>query len=126
MTSVFGQAIPKSEPTPEPEPQITEAVFVPAQPVRVAPAPTAPEPEVVDVADPAPEPAGKLAVVTSRSVNVRSGPSTSDTIIGRLTAGEQVLVVFEATPVDGWNLVRIEGDGIEGYVASRLLQDAAP
>ena len=27
---------------------------------------------------------------------------------------------------DGWLRIRIEGDGIEGYVAARLLTDRAP
>ena len=38
-----------------------------------------------------------------------------------LTKGEQVLVVQDENPVEGWSKVRLEGDGIEGYVATRLL-----
>jgi hypothetical protein len=109
----------------ETEAEVAEAVFVPGQPVRVEPALPVPEPvlaepaPVEDVAPPQPE--NSFAVVNATSVNVRAGPSTADSIIGRLSSGEQVLIVVEAAPVDGWNLVRIEGDGIEGYVASRLL-----
>jgi uncharacterized protein YgiM (DUF1202 family) len=112
-------------PASEPVAKLTEAVFIPAQPIRTALV-TQPEPEpVVEVAEPAP-PQNKLAVVNARSVNVRSGPSTSDPIIGRLADGEQVLLVVESAPIEGWSLVRIEGDGVEGYVASRLLQADAP
>ena len=108
----------------QPTARVTEAVFVPAQPVRVEPAAPAtvvvePEPVVPVVQD-------RLAVVTARSANVRSGPSTTDRVIGRLTAGEDVLVVVEENGIEGWSLVRIEGDGVFGYVASRLLQPVAP
>ena len=104
----------------EPEAQITEAVFVPAQPVRVQ----ATEP----VVEPAPVEAEPdfLAVVTARSANVRSGPSTADAVVGRLTGGEEVLVVPDENPVAGWSRVRVEGDGVTGYVASRLLQTVTP
>ncbi len=78
------------------------------------------------VATPAPVPAEIWAVVNARSINVRSGPSTNDAVIGRLVDGEAVLVVSYDTLVQGWNLVRIEGDGIEGYVASRLLTELQP
>lgn len=114
---------PAPAPVVEPQATITEAVFVPAQPVRVQPESPIP---VVAVAKPAPDIANRLAVVTARSANVRFGPSTADAVIGRLVAGEQVLVVLEDTATEGWSRVRIEGDGIEGYVAARLLQAVAP
>lgn len=57
--------------------------------------------------------------VDASSLNVRAGPSTSDGVVGRLQEGERVTVVTELD--DGWTLVRIEGDGIEGWVASRFL-----
>lgn len=113
-------------PVVEPAVQITEAVFVPAQPVRVqpvAPTPVIVEPESEPVEAQIPD---RLAVVTARSANVRSGPSTSDAVIGRLNSGEEVLVVLEENAVEGWSLVRIEGDGVTGYVASRLLRPVTP
>ncbi len=127
--------LPEVTPVPAatPEPQVSEAVFIPAQPVR--PVRVDPEPQQVAAVEPQQvadvqlveaEPAGRLAVVTARSVNVRSGPSTGNQVIGRLTQDEQVLVVFEPSPVPGWSLVRIEGDGIEGYVATRLLSELTP
>ena len=126
-------------PATEPVATVTEAVFVPAQPVRVQPEspvpvvtqrqPAAPEtvaPETVAAEIAASEIADRFAVVTAQSANVRSGPSTGNAVIGRLVAGEEVLVVLEENATAGWSLVRIEGDGIEGYVASRLLQPVTP
>ncbi len=106
-----------------PLPDVTEAVFVPVQPVRVAtpvPEPVVEEPEVAQA------PADRFAVVTARTANVRSGPSTQDEVIGQLSRGEQVLVVVGDSEFEGWSLVRIEGDGINGYVATRLLEPLAP
>ena len=68
--------------------------------------------------------AGKLRWIDAKSVNVREGPSTEFPVLGTLARGEAVLVVLEAG--EGWSRVRIEGDGIEGFVASRLLTDAPP
>jgi len=126
-------SIPEATPVPAavPEPEVSEAVFIPAQPVRIVR--VAPEPQQVlaveqqQVTEPQPtEFEGRLAIVTARSVNVRSGPSTANAVIGRLTQDEQVLVVLEPSPVQGWSLVRIEGDGVEGYVATRLLRELTP
>jgi len=130
------------------QPKAIEAVFMPTQPVRVAPvvavAPQAAEVTRPEIAQPEqaepelaqpdlaqadvaqPEPQAQFATVSARSVNVRSGPSKTEAVIGRLVNGEQVLVVVEENPVEGWSLIRIEGDGIEGYVASRLLQPLTP
>ncbi|MBC7145634.1 MAG: SH3 domain-containing protein [Thioclava marina] len=64
---------------------------------------------------------GTLWEVTANSLNVRSGPSTGDSAIDRVLRGEQVLVVAER---DGWAHVKIEGDGIDGWVAKRYLSPA--
>jgi uncharacterized protein YgiM (DUF1202 family) len=45
-------------------------------------------------------------------------------VAGRLTRGEAVTVVADAG--DGWLRIRIEGDGLEGFVAARLLTETAP
>lgn len=55
------------------------------------------------------------------ALNVRAGPSTSDDVIGRLFQFDSVSVLEEAS--DGWAHIRIEGDGIEGWVASRFLTE---
>lgn len=59
--------------------------------------------------------------VVGSSVNVRSGPSAETESLGKLARGESVLVI--ATDSPGWSMIRIEGDGLEGYIASRFLGD---
>lgn len=72
-------------------------------------------------ADPAPP---AVRYVAATAINVRQGPSTGQPVVGRLTRNEAVSVVEDTG--DGWLRIRIEGDGIEGYVAARLLTDRAP
>jgi len=75
-------------------------------------------------ADPAaavPEPAmgGDIRTVSASSVNVRLGPSTESSVVGRLSSGEAVRVIGA---VDSeWVEIAIEGDGLSGYVATRFL-----
>ncbi|HMO08573.1 MAG TPA: SH3 domain-containing protein [Paracoccaceae bacterium] len=129
----------KEEPAPLALPAPAKAAPAPVVPVAFVPAPApAPEPvtrplpeAVAAVPAPAPEPAAvaepeplRVMYVASAAINVRGGPSTNDAVVGRLTRNEAVQVVAEAG--DGWVQVRIEGDGIEGYVAARLLTDRAP
>lgn len=104
-------AVQRSTPTPEP---VVEA------PVAVA----VPEAEVQQVALlPEPEPM-PILFVNSNAINVRQGPSTNYAVVGRLTRNEAVLAV---EPVEnGWVRIRIEGDGVEGFVAARLLTDRDP
>ena len=71
---------------------------------------------------PAPE-SGKILFIGAKSVNVREGPGKDFAVVGRLARGEAVLVVADGEGPDGWSLIRIEGDGVEGYVASRLLTE---
>lgn len=142
-------ALMLAEAPPAPEPAAPEApaplpeavVFIPAKtvmeptPVVVAAAPAviapsepaaSPEPQVELAAapeTPAPEPPaldGALFVATT-GANVRSGPGKSYGVLDSLAAGEQVLVVADDNPTDGWLRIRLEGDGVEGYVAERLL-----
>lgn len=120
-------AMATTEPAVVPEAPAAPMVpvaFVPAPAPLPAPAPV-PEPVAVAVAAPEPEPAPlRVMWVSQASINVRGGPSTNDAVVGRLTRNEAVQVVAEAA--DGWVQVRVEGDGIEGYVAARLLTDRAP
>lgn len=57
--------------------------------------------------------------VIANSANVRGGPSTGFPVVGRLTRGDEVEVV-EADP-SGWVRIRVQGDGIDGWIAARLL-----
>ena len=106
--------------TPKP-PKADVAVFAPAAPVMAMPVvleTKAAAPVVV----PAPE-SGKILFIGAKSVNVREGPGKDFAVVGRLARGEAVLVVADGEGPDGWSLIRIEGDGVEGYVASRLLTE---
>ena len=104
------------EPVPE-QPVAEPVVFIPAQtvmatPALETPAPPLPEPEVAG---------GLLFTVAANGANVREGPGTVFAVLGSLAQGEQVLVLAEENPIEGWSRVRLEGDGVEGYIATRLL-----
>lgn len=96
---------------------VTEAVFTPEVPLMATPA------VAETVAEPVAASDGLLMVVNSKSANVRSGPGKDYEVVGRLTRGESVLVVAQGEGPDGWSLIRIEGDGVEGYIATRLLTE---
>jgi len=71
-----------------------------------------------------PEPAQDIRYVTARSLNVRSGPSTTFEVVDRLAFGEATLVLTDSG--NGWVEIRIEGDGVIGYTASRFLTSEEP
>lgn len=99
--------------------QLVTASFAPEKPLMAAPTlaqDTAALPENTPSE-------GRLFYIASESVNVREGPGKDHAVIDRLPRGEAVLVLVEGEGADGWSLIRIEGDGIEGYVASRLLTE---
>ena len=113
----FGLMAAQSQPAevlPEvaPAPPAVQAVFTPPTPVMTAPA--APAEAAAPPAD--------VFYVIGRSVNVRSGPSTGDAVIGKLTAGEAVSVIWVED--NGWARVRVEGDGIDGFMSMAFLSDA--
>ena len=109
------------KPTPAPVEQVS---FAPAEPVMSASPPAADTAEAPTEFAPEPAPdAAKIMFIAAKSVNVREGPGKDFGVVSRLARGEAVLVVSAAEGPEGWSLVRIEGDGVEGYVASRLLTD---
>lgn len=89
---------------------VIAATFVPEKPLMAAP--TGAEPQQ-----------GKLFYIAAQSANVREGPGKDHAVIDRLPKGEAVLVLEQGQGPDGWSLIRIEGDGLQGYVATRLLTD---
>jgi len=95
--------------------------FAPAAPLIRPQAAPAPEPVVVVAAAEPATPAGRVHRVTGIALNVRGGPSTDFGVIGGLRQGDEVLVV--GLEADGWARILVEGDGIEGYVALRFLED---
>ncbi|QLQ19931.1 MAG: SH3 domain-containing protein [Exiguobacterium profundum] len=88
--------------------------LVPDEAAAAALSPDAVEPEDGDAV---------WAVVMAEAVNVRSGPSTGDGVAGRLVRGDEVMLV--GPEQDGWVQVRMEGDGIDGFVAARFLSPLA-
>jgi len=93
---------------------------VPQDPIPEEPAPPAPDlPE-----EPAPEvPAPLTGTVTNAelSLNVRSGPGTSHTVIGRLENGAQVTVLER---LEGWYRILFpaqDDPAAEGYVSADYL-----
>jgi uncharacterized protein YgiM (DUF1202 family) len=93
----------------------------PAEPPAPAPA----QDTVFSLADtPAVQESAALRWVSANTINVREGPGTNHGVAGRLSRGEAVTVVADAG--DGWVRIRIEGDGLEGFVAARLLTDKSP
>lgn len=105
---------------PTPEPEVVEVAFAPAKPVMTTPVA---DPVAEAVSPPQPEPTGRILYIDAKSVNVRSGPGKDFDVVDRLKRDEAVLVVSEGEGPDGWSLIRIEGDGVEGYVAARLLRE---
>ncbi len=101
---------------------VTEAAFAPEAPLMVTPSVAETPPTPVTAEPVAAEP-GVLMVVNTKSANVRSGPGKDYDVVGRLARGESVLVVVQGEGAGSWSLIRIEGDGVEGYIASRLLTE---
>ncbi len=107
--------------------EVAATVYVPSQPVIVvsqaAPAPL--------VAVPTPVPTVAALVVTEKpvrfiavtSANVREGPSKDFAVVEKLTRGEAVTILAASDDPEGWTLITIEGDGLEGYVSNALLTD---
>lgn len=101
---------------------VPEAIITPVVQVRMPGPALRPSPEH-RVAAPAPTvTGGQLWEVSTNRLNVRAGPSTSNGVVDKIARGEQVLVISDASAE--WVKIRIEGDGIEGWVAKRLLRPA--
>ncbi len=70
------------------------------------------------------EPESITRYVTATRVNVRQGPSTGYAVLGQVLYGQDFEVISD--PDDAWIKIRIEGDGIEGYIAKRLSSEEDP
>lgn len=62
--------------------------------------------------------------VTARRVNVRQGPSTDFEVLGSVVYGEAAEVVADSG--GDWVKIRIEGDGVEGFIARRFMSEVEP
>ncbi|MDF1857068.1 SH3 domain-containing protein [Pseudooceanicola sp.] len=63
-----------------------------------------------------------VRLVTGNRVNMRNGPGTEYSVLGRLTRGERVTVLQE--PGNGWVKLKVEGSGRIGWMADFLLASA--
>lgn len=120
---------------------------LPHQPIRVLPAPPLPAPSLAAAnaaADIPDLPTGSIAPVpvaatdatdaipantqlrwvTANSANVRKAPSRNSSVTGRVERGEALLVLW--TEDNGWARIRVEGDGVDGFVHQSLLADTEP
>jgi hypothetical protein len=138
------------QPAADPAPDLAAADLAPADlapvetPVTVEPV-TSPETETAieetvfslanygdnPPADPATDPAAAssdnvvtVGYVDAEEVNVREGPGTDNPVLTRLNRGEAVTIVA-TDAASGWARIRIEGDGIEGFMSMDYLA-AAP
>lgn len=102
----------KAEPTPA-EAAATPAAETPAPetPAAETPAPETPAPET-----PAAEAAPAATYVTNDTVNFRTNPDKSSTVIGMIGKDVQLTVLEDQTSHPGW--YKISRNGSEGYVSA--------
>jgi hypothetical protein len=115
VASVSAPVIVDAPASPETLPVTAESVFSLATFANDAP---------VVAAAPVPQTAGGLAYVDAASVNVREGPGTANAVLTRLSRGEAVTIV--STDDTGWARIRLEGDGLEGFMSMEFLSATAP
>lgn len=121
----------------EPAAVVTQAAFTPATEMPEAvQTPTSDltlplvQPEAVQAAlteaetPVAEEPAADVWYVAADTVNVREGPGKNYPVLDKLAQGDAVAVVWQDDT--GWAKIRIEGDGIEGFVSTDFLTQTAP
>ncbi len=82
-----------------------------APPAEEAPRQTAPR---------LPGPAEGRAQVVATAVNLRGGPSTATPVVGRVSFGDEVVLLGDAAP--GWSRIRHPETGEDAFMASRFLQ----
>ncbi len=115
---VVAAFVPEDEGTPEPAPAPPALALPLVTPQPIADSLAAPSDEVA-----ASEPT-EVWFVTGATVNVRAGPGTEHAVLDKLSRGDAAtLVSLDGT---GWAKIRIEGDGIEGFVSTDFLSQVAP
>lgn len=132
-----------STPAPEPEPPVTLASatelvpMLPREPVKVMPPPepalgiaamtatTTDQPLASDqtvALDTSAD--ATLRWVAVERANVRTAANKTATVTARIDQGEAVAVLW--TEPSGWARIRIEGDGVDGFIHESLLTDLNP
>lgn len=107
----------KAEPTPA-EAAATPAAETPAPEIPAAETPAAetPAPETPAAETPAAETAPAATYVTNDTVNFRTNPDKSSTVIGMIGKDVQLTVLEDQTSHPGW--YKISRNGSEGYVSA--------
>lgn len=107
----------KAEPTPA-EAAATPAAETPAPetPAVETPAAKTPAPETPAPETPAAEAAPAATYVTNDTVNFRTNPDKSSTVIGMIGKDVQLTVLEDQTSHPGW--YKISRNGSEGYVSA--------
>lgn len=107
----------KAEPTPA-EAAATPAAETPAPetPAPETPAAETPAPETPAPETPAAEAAPAATYVTNDTVNFRTNPDKSSTVIGMIGKDVQLTVLEDQTSHPGW--YKISRNGSEGYVSA--------
>lgn len=122
---VFAEMVAEVVPEQESTPEVTRTALIsPVQVVApVVVAEPAPEPvEIASIPEPAPE--RIIWYVTASRVNVRQGPSTNYSVLGKVIYGEAAEIVSD--PDADWVKIRIEGDGVEGFIMKRFMTEVDP
>lgn len=133
VVAALAERAPEVAPPPVAEPPPEAVVqILPQQPIRILPPPEPVAQEIpmeVSLAMPAEEaeatpPNTQLRWVSVDRANVRNGPSRNASVAGRVEGGEAVLVLW--VEESGWARIRVEGDGVDGFVHTSLLTDQDP
>lgn len=138
LRGAYDIALAPTLPEPSPEPvtagdvAVTETVAAtPSDTLRILPAPGDAVVQQASLTEDTTEPAFNdfnnptvtLRYITADAANVRDAGSRNGSVIGRLERGEIVQVIEET---GDWVRIRIEGDGIDGFVHRRLISAEAP
>ena len=117
-TVVVPPLAPPVDPAPAPQAAPRHAAL-PADTLRILPA----QPQPATPVDRPDSTAAPLRTITAEAANVRDGADRSASVIGRVERGEVVQMVGQT---GDWVQIRIEGDGIEGFVHRRLISTEPP
>lgn len=115
---------PQTITAPAPQDDPVAVVYVPSQPVIMAPqTAVGPAPVPAVQVTPLAAPERLVRFIAVNAANVREGPSKDFAVVEKLTRGEAVTILAASDDPEGWTLITIEGDGLEGYVFNALLAD---
>ena len=112
--AIWGEKLPQSETAEKPS---EASILDLARDDKIKPIQ-----RIAFTADYVPPPAyvPELWRVTASRVNVRATPSAKAEILGKVDLGEEVILAGDNGM--GWVKIRIEGDGVEGWVSLNMLE----